>query len=677
MGFAYVGERERWRSLLLLLWKRGDLQDMPMAVMQRVAQFSAPEWPTQPLRKLTLNLINTYTGINENYYAAKKKWTASQLSSGGNFQWTEGTHLVLDGRYQLKQQIGHGAFGVVMRALDLQTGQHVAIKIIKAKRAYSQQARREIKLLQDLRAADPEGRSNVVELRGHFVYANPGVGHHECLVFEMLSSNLYTLLEQVSFHGFSLPLVRKFAESLLNSLAFLAKSDVRVIHTDIKPENICIKKHGRSAIKLIDFGSSCREGQQLYSYIQSRYYRSPEVLLGYGYTVAIDTWSLACVLVEMHTGQPLFSGEDQIDQLRKIMQLCGPPPDEMIDSYPAHKRKLLFLDNNESPSSSLRMASSSSSSSSSTAASGGGGGGGSGGGDVGWGRDSGRASKRRWVPLDGIKPTRSLASILGATTGGPHGRWIDEAGHTEADYRKFQDLIERMLVYSPEERLKPEDGLCHSFVTNHYDSHPPTAASMPPPHPADPEDADRPVDMETEDGGNQPPPPSSGRMRTRQQQRTLQAEAAAAAAEAGASGGAGLPGGGGGGGCDEAGHQRPARKMKVEKKPMAPADPTTHISQQHHVELSTALHEIGCPESQLQKALQNALDWDSISELLERFTMMDESALLEARRRFAAFVDQPLRTRRERALRHLLDLLRETGASKMDVEPDLSMTPAP
>jgi len=351
MGFCYVSERERWRSLLLLVWKRGSLQDMPEKVLQRIAEYSAPPWPTQPLRKLTLNLINTYTGINESYYTAKKKWTASQLSSGGNFQWSEGMNLVLDGRYQLKTQIGHGAFGVVMRALDLQTGQHVAIKIIKAKRAYSQQARREIKLLQDLRAADPEGRSNVVELRGHFVYPNPGVGHHECLVFEMLSSNLYTLLEQVSFHGFSLILVRKFAESLLNSLAFLARSDVRVIHTDIKPENICIRNPRRSAIKLIDLGSSCREGQQLYSYIQSRYYRSPEVLLGYGYTVAIDTWSLACVLVEMHTGQPLFSGEDQIDQLRKIMQLCGPPPDEMIDSYPAHKRKLLFLDNNESPSS--------------------------------------------------------------------------------------------------------------------------------------------------------------------------------------------------------------------------------------------------------------------------------------------------------------------------------------
>mmetsp|Transcript_45556 Transcript_45556/g.125823 ORF Transcript_45556/g.125823 Transcript_45556/m.125823 type:complete len:92 (-) Transcript_45556:52-327(-) len=57
---------------------------------------------------------------------------------------------------------------------------------------------------------------------------------HQCLVFEMLSANLYTLLERVDFHGFSLPLVRKFASQLFVSLQFLARPDVRVIHTDIK-----------------------------------------------------------------------------------------------------------------------------------------------------------------------------------------------------------------------------------------------------------------------------------------------------------------------------------------------------------------------------------------------------------------------------------------------------------
>ena len=72
---------------------------------------------------------------------------------------------------------------------------------------------------------------------------------------------------------------------------------------------------------MIDFGSSCRSNKRMYSYIQSRFYRSPEVLLGLQYTTAIDMWSLGCILVEMHTGEPLFSGSNQLDQMQKIVKV--------------------------------------------------------------------------------------------------------------------------------------------------------------------------------------------------------------------------------------------------------------------------------------------------------------------------------------------------------------------
>ena len=51
---------------------------------------------------------------------------------------------------------------------------------------------------------------------------------------------------------------------------------------------------------------------QIYQYIQSRFYRSPEVLLGLPYDLAIDMWSLGCILVEMHTGEPLFAGSNEV-----------------------------------------------------------------------------------------------------------------------------------------------------------------------------------------------------------------------------------------------------------------------------------------------------------------------------------------------------------------------------
>ena len=70
----------------------------------------------------------------------------------------------------------------------------------------------------------------------------------------------------------------------------------------------------------------------MFHYIQSRFYRSPEVLLGIPYDLAIDIWSLGCILVEMHTGEPLFSGKDEFDQVCKIVEVLGIPPAHVLDS---------------------------------------------------------------------------------------------------------------------------------------------------------------------------------------------------------------------------------------------------------------------------------------------------------------------------------------------------------
>ena len=70
----------------------------------------------------------------------------------------------------------------------------------------------------------------------------------------------------------------------------------------------------------------------MFHYIQSRFYRSPEVLLGIPYHLAIDMWSLGCILVEMHTGEPLFSGKDEFDQVCKIVEVLGIPPAHMLDN---------------------------------------------------------------------------------------------------------------------------------------------------------------------------------------------------------------------------------------------------------------------------------------------------------------------------------------------------------
>lgn len=105
------------------------------------------------------------------------------------------------------------------------------------------------------------------------------------------------------------------------SLSFLRSPQVDIIHCDLKPENILLRHPKRSGVKIIDFGSSCKSDKRMFSYIQSRFYRAPEVMLGLPYSAAIDIWSLGCILVEMHTGEPLFSGSDQVDQMQKIIEV--------------------------------------------------------------------------------------------------------------------------------------------------------------------------------------------------------------------------------------------------------------------------------------------------------------------------------------------------------------------
>jgi len=104
-----------------------------------------------------------------------------------------------------------------------------------------------------------------------------------------------------------------------------------IIHCDLKPENILLKNPNKSGIKIIDFGSSCFTQEQIYTYIQSRFYRAPEIILGIRYTSAIDIWSFGCILAELYSGYPIFPGENENDQLGLIIEICGVPDKVVLD----------------------------------------------------------------------------------------------------------------------------------------------------------------------------------------------------------------------------------------------------------------------------------------------------------------------------------------------------------
>lgn len=228
-------------------------------------------------------------------------------------------------RYEVLKVIGKGSFGQVVKAYDHKTHQNVALKMVRNEKRFHRQAAEEIRILEHLRKQDIKDNSmNIIHMYDHFVFRN-----HQCITFELLSINLYELIKKNKFQGFSLQLVRKFAHSLLQCLDALYKN--KIIHCDLKPENVLLKQQGRSGIKVIDFGSSCYEHQRVYTYIQSRFYRAPEVILGARYGMPIDMWSLGCILAELLTGYPLLPGEDEADQLACMIELLGMPPQKLLE----------------------------------------------------------------------------------------------------------------------------------------------------------------------------------------------------------------------------------------------------------------------------------------------------------------------------------------------------------
>ena len=202
---------------------------------------------------------------------------------------------------------------------DSENKENVCIKIIKNLPKYSEQAKEEIKLINYINSSNIINENIFVQIKNNFIYHE-----HICIVFELLGNNLYEEIQKNNYNGFNILIIKKLAIQLLFGLLILKTK--KIIHCDLKPENILLINKGKNNIKIIDFGSSCLENEKYYLYIQSRFYRAPEILLGLPYGVEIDIWRSGCILCEFYTGMPIFPGENEYDMLYYIMEYFGLPP---------------------------------------------------------------------------------------------------------------------------------------------------------------------------------------------------------------------------------------------------------------------------------------------------------------------------------------------------------------
>uniref|UniRef100_A0A3B3ZFD4 non-specific serine/threonine protein kinase n=1 Tax=Periophthalmus magnuspinnatus TaxID=409849 RepID=A0A3B3ZFD4_9GOBI len=283
---------------------------------------------------------------------------------------------VFNRRYQVLSKLGWGYYATVWLCLDLRSGGHVAVKVLKSGPGFAQAGQDELTLLRCV---------SHIRLLDEFKVAGVN-GVHICLVLELLGPSLRSVLLGCGTPGLSRPVVKQVLTQVLQGLAYL-HCQCKIIHTDIKPENIllCAKQTnsppggtGCSSInsvnnnlsgalnifitrtgihlftklthlsiylkvKIADLGSSCWVYKHFCEEIQTRQYRSLEVLVGLDYGPPADIWSVACMTFELLTGDSLFepraadSCSLEEDHIAQIMMLLGkiPPAIALTGKYSA------------------------------------------------------------------------------------------------------------------------------------------------------------------------------------------------------------------------------------------------------------------------------------------------------------------------------------------------------
>ncbi|KAG2375044.1 hypothetical protein C9374_010048 [Naegleria lovaniensis] len=219
-------------------------------------------------------------------------------------------------RFKLNQLIGAGTYGSVVRAVNKETGEVVAIK--KIKRTYS--SWEECIKLKEVQTLRKLNHPNIIKLK-EVIRENQEL----YFVFEFMEANLYQVMKDRD-KLFSESKIRNIIYQVLQGLAYMHKSGY--FHRDMKPENLLVH---RDTVKIADFGlaKETRSRPPFTEYVSTRWYRAPEVLMkSQNYNSPIDLWAVGVIMAELYTFRPLFPGRSEPDEIFKICSVLGTPTRE-------------------------------------------------------------------------------------------------------------------------------------------------------------------------------------------------------------------------------------------------------------------------------------------------------------------------------------------------------------
>ncbi|SGZ56575.1 CIC11C00000003314 [Sungouiella intermedia] len=260
------------------------------------------------------------------------------LYSGRSVNKVFNQDFVIDKRFKIVKELGHGAYGIVCSARyddgleEESEGNFVAIKKITnifSKKILCKRSLRELKLLQFFR-----GHKNITCLYDLDIVPNPitGAFNEIYLYEELMECDMHQIIrlgQPLTDSHYQL-----FIYQVLCGLKYIHSADV--LHRDLKPGNLLV--NADCELKICDFGLArgfLEDVEQnagfMTEYVATRWYRAPEIMLSFSnYTKAIDIWSVGCILGELLGGKPLFRGKDYVDQLNQILMILGTPKEATL-----------------------------------------------------------------------------------------------------------------------------------------------------------------------------------------------------------------------------------------------------------------------------------------------------------------------------------------------------------